>query len=81
MSIDKKFKQQLTDFPKYFNIKCQECEDEIEYVQQLRNESGKENFRYEYVCTGCGLITHYREMMDELQSKWPYNIIMNWKDG
>ena len=75
MTIDKKFKQQLIDFPKLYRITCNGCEGEIEYLQQLRNESGKYNFRYEYACLDCGLITNYREMKKELQSKWPYNII------
>lgn len=65
----------MIDFPKHYNINCQECEGEIEYLQQLRNESGEYNFRYEYACLDCGLITNYRKMKQELQSKWPYNII------
>ena len=75
MTLDKKFEQQLTDFPRSYKINCNGCEGEIEYVQQLRNESEKYNFRYEYACIDCGLTTDYREMKTELQSKWPYNII------
>jgi hypothetical protein len=74
MTIDKKFEQQLIDFPKLYKINCQECEGEIEYKSQRRDD-GKYAFRYEYACYDCGLITYFREMMDELQSKWPYNVI------
>ncbi len=74
MTLDKKFEQQLIDFPKFYEINCQECKGEIEYKGQRRDD-GKYNFRYEYACNDCGLITNYREMMDELQAKWPYNII------
>ena len=77
MTLDEKIKQQMIDFPKLYQITCNGCEGEIEYIQQLRNEFGKYNFRYEYACNDCGLITDYRELMDGLQSKWPYNVI--WK--
>ena len=79
MTIDEKFKQQLIDFPKLYGINCQECKGEMGYFDQKRNEESEHFFRYEYACLDCGLITDYREMMDELQSKWPYNIIKNWK--
>lgn len=75
MTLEKKIEQQLIDFPKLYGIDCQECKGEVEYLGQVRSEESKYNFRYEYVCNDCGLITDYREMMTELQSKWPYNII------
>ena len=80
MTLDKKFEQQLIDFPTFYDLSCRECEGNIEYLGQKRNESGKYNFRYEYACNDCGVITHYRELMEELQSKWPYNVIKNWKN-
>ena len=76
MSLDKKFEEQLIDFPKLYDLSCKECSGEIEYVQQIRNESGKDNFQYEYACNDCGLITHYQKLVEELQSKWPYNVIL-----
>jgi hypothetical protein len=75
MTLDKKFKQQLIYFPKFYDINCLECKGEIEYLGQERNGE-KETFRYEYACNDCGIITHYRELMEELQSKWPYNVIL-----
>ena len=80
MTIDKKFEEQLIDFPKLYRINCQECKSEIEYLGQIRDKEGRYNFRYEYVCLDCGLITNFREMMDGLQSRWPYNVIKTWKD-
>jgi hypothetical protein len=75
MSLDKKIEEQLIDFPKMYDINCQECKGKIEYLGQIRDQEGEYNFRYEYVCNDCGLITNYRELIDELQSKWPYNVI------
>ena len=75
MTIDKKFKQQLIDFPIFYDLNCNECEGNIEYLGQKRNEESEHIFRYEYVCNDCGLITDYQEIKQELQSKWPYNII------
>ncbi len=76
MTIDEKFEQQLIDFPTFYDLNCRECEGNIEYLGQKRNDKGKYNFRYEYACLDCGLITDYQEMKNELQSKWPYNIIL-----
>lgn len=72
MVLEDKFEEQLADFPKLYGISCLECVGEIEYLGRRR---GEEKLSYEYVCNDCGMIHSYRKLMDELRSKWPYNVL------